>query len=355
MSQEIHVWEVTEQNTLVKIESEKISSESHLQKLLEDDISVLDKGLLVIGREVNCPGYRGRIDLLCIDPNGNLVVIELKRGKSRREATAQALDYASWVKDLRNEDIMNIASNYDKLKGSLEDIFEEKFDKKLPDDLNSEHRSVIVAESLDAASERIVRYLSDKNVPISVATFQHFKYKDKNLLARVFLIDPEVAQVRAQATSTTRAGYQTINKLLDIADESGVGTICRQLRGGVRELLGSEASYTRLNNIRFHAKDPDGKSRTVMFVDVSPSEENEGMRFIIHATRFNNLMGICVEEMIGLLPVNSQRDTEDIRGWRNSSADEKDDAVGFKGDFRTEEEVDKFIDGLKKSHGGKIR
>lgn len=355
MTQEIRLWKVTEQNTLDEIKSEQINRESDLQKWLEDNISVLDESLLVIGREVENRGYRGRIDLLCIDPDGNLVVIELKRGQSPRETTTQALDYASWVKDLGNEDIKEIASNYLKRKdpplkdSTLEVVFEEKFEKKLPDVLNSEHRSLIVAESMTAATERIVRYLSEKNVPINVATVQHFKHEGKNLLAQVFLVDPEVAQARAQGTSTGRKGYTTINKLLDIAKESGVGPLCRQLREGVKEFLGSEAYYARQNNIRFHAKNRDGKTRTVMFIDVAPSEQNKVLRFTIHATRFHDLLGISVEELKDLLPKNSYEDTEDVRGLRNSTAEEKAGAVGIKGAFSTGEEVVKFTEGLKKS------
>ena len=52
--------------------------------------------------------------------------------------------------------------------------FEERFETKLPDELNLGHRMLVVAESIDAATMRIVRYLSDMNVPINVATSPAF-------------------------------------------------------------------------------------------------------------------------------------------------------------------------------------
>ena len=55
---------------------------------------MLDPDLLVIGRQVPT-GFGGTVDLLCLDPTGALVVVELKKGKTPREVTAQALDYAS--------------------------------------------------------------------------------------------------------------------------------------------------------------------------------------------------------------------------------------------------------------------
>jgi len=41
----------------------------------------------------------GRIDLLAIAPDGALVIIEIKRGRTPREVVAQALDYAGCVLD----------------------------------------------------------------------------------------------------------------------------------------------------------------------------------------------------------------------------------------------------------------
>ena len=50
--------------------------------------------------------------LLCLDEVGDVVVVELKRDKTPREITAQALDYGSWVKDLSHERIATIAGDY---------------------------------------------------------------------------------------------------------------------------------------------------------------------------------------------------------------------------------------------------
>jgi RecB family endonuclease NucS len=60
------------------------------------DPSMLGIDVLLVGRQVTTASY-GRIDLLAIDDEANLVVLELKRNKTPREIVAQALDYASWV------------------------------------------------------------------------------------------------------------------------------------------------------------------------------------------------------------------------------------------------------------------
>jgi len=51
---------------------------------------------MIIGRqEDTC--YGGRIDLLALAPDGALILIELKRGKTPREVVAQAIYNASYV------------------------------------------------------------------------------------------------------------------------------------------------------------------------------------------------------------------------------------------------------------------
>ncbi|ALS78630.1 hypothetical protein AUO94_08130 [Planococcus kocurii] len=67
---------------------------------------------------------------------------------------AQALDYASWVKDLSYKEIESIVLNY--LDKSLADAFAERVLTSLPEELNKEHSIVIMASELDASSERIV-------------------------------------------------------------------------------------------------------------------------------------------------------------------------------------------------------
>ena len=127
--QQIRLWEITSDQQLVRISSAPISLEEQLEKWLESDISVLDEDLLVIGKQVETD-FGGRIDLLCLDSEGHTVVVELKKGKTPREVTAQALDYASWVKDLSHNRLIEIASDYFKSPDSLTEKFREKFGGK---------------------------------------------------------------------------------------------------------------------------------------------------------------------------------------------------------------------------------
>ena len=172
--QHVRLWEVTPDGKLQSIPGNEISLEEHLEDWLADDISVLDENLLVIGRQIKT-AYGGVIDLLCLDGNGDTVIVELKRGKTPREVAAQTLDYASWISGLSPAEITDIAEGCLGGADGLKLAFEQRLERDFPEDLNVNHRSLIVAESIDPTTERIVRYLSDVGVRINVATVQHFK------------------------------------------------------------------------------------------------------------------------------------------------------------------------------------
>ena len=55
----------------------------------------MQPGLLIVGRQLQVIG--GRLDLLGLDPNGRLVVIEIKQGSLYRETIAQGLDYVACI------------------------------------------------------------------------------------------------------------------------------------------------------------------------------------------------------------------------------------------------------------------
>jgi Holliday junction resolvase-like predicted endonuclease len=107
--------------------------------------------VMIIARQLVTPC--GRIDLLAIDGEANLVVLELKRDKTPRDVVAQTLDYGSWIKELTFDAVDRIARDY--LKKPLKEAFAARFEEDLPEAVNQSHQLVILASSLDDSSERI--------------------------------------------------------------------------------------------------------------------------------------------------------------------------------------------------------
>lgn len=339
--QKVRLWEVVSDKELREIPSNQISLEERLEDWLATDVSVLDPDLLVIGRQVRTD-FGGQIDLLCLDSSGDTVVLELKKGQTPRDVAAQALDYASWVKDLSHEQLTSIAEDYLSDSDSLDSAFQERFERPLPSELNLGHRSLVVAESMDSSTERIVRYLSDMNVPINVATVQHFKdTAGRSMLAQVYLIEPEEAEAKSKAMSK-RANRETVSGLQALADANGIGELYSRMRRGVRGIL-SARPY--LNRVWYQVRLDDGGVRTVLIVSAIPDEEKDGMGFTAHADRFKDLLGIDFETLRTWLPPDSYE--WDLKGWAGSAKYDKGGTRGIVGFFQSTEQVDNFVNALK--------
>ena len=170
------------------------------ERLLEDMIvaspQILSEEWMLIGRQEDT-GLGGKIDLLAIAPDGGLVLIELKRDRTPRDVVAQTLDYASWVESLEPEAIAAIYGRF-KDGSDLAADFRERFGQELDEDsLNENHQLIIVASSLDDSTERIISYLSERDIPINVLFFQVFQNGTEQLLSRAWLLDPVHIQVGA--------------------------------------------------------------------------------------------------------------------------------------------------------------
>jgi hypothetical protein len=198
MTSEIRLWKIQDGNQLNEVEGSTLNLEQRLESWIEKDISMISDDLLIIGRQKETD-FGGKIDLLCVDRNGDLAIVELKRAKTPRDITAQTLDYASWANNLTKNEISIIADEYLKEHGNetLETAFNQRFEIDLPDVLNESLSMLIVATEIDAASERIINYLSSNyDVAINAVTFQYFQDEGREYIARVFLIEPELIEVK---------------------------------------------------------------------------------------------------------------------------------------------------------------
>lgn len=158
------------------------------------DASIVAEDWLLIGQQVPTASG-GIIDLLAITPDGSLVVMELKRHRTPRDVVAQAIDYASWVETLQANQISTIFEKFSPGK-NLESVFLERFGVPLLEEtLNQTHQLVIVAAEIDASTERIISYLSDRNVAINVVFFEVFRDGEDEFLSRRWFVDPATTQL----------------------------------------------------------------------------------------------------------------------------------------------------------------
>jgi len=400
MPKKIRIWNVHSddgQSELREVSKASVELEEHLEKWLEEDITILDEDLLVIGRQVPTD-FGGKIDLLCLDRNGDLVIIELKRGKTPREVVAQALDYASWGVDFSRDELETQAESaagrksfdswwkqsfwprvlspdsgrrftdscrYPALTGvpstnvsaeklplrsksylqqSLDDAFHDSFDAAPPDVLNEEHRLLIVGAEIDAQSERIIEYLSDEHgVNVNAATFQYFEDEETGrLLARTFLIEPSQVEYRAQKKGDSkRKPDLSYEELREMADDRGVGAVYRHLERGLEPLF---STSTRRSAIAFETsfRDPefDRKRGVVLTLIPKDSSEQEGLHFWIYTYRLAAKYDVEPDRIHDLLP-------ENWTDWQYSNKVSK-DWQGAEGYFTSDQEAQTFVEGMTK-------
>lgn len=330
--QTIRLWKI-KNKSLFEIDKPKLDLEKRLEDWIASDISIISPNLLVIGRQVET-SYGGYIDLLCMDENGDLVIVELKRDKSPREITAQVLDYASWVTSLTVDQVQKIANKYDL---SLDEVYEAKFNQELPETINQEHRMLIVGSEIDSSSQRIINYLSETyGVAINAITFNYFKYVDCEYLARTFLIEPSRAEMAQISRSGKRRRNLTEEQLQKIADEKEVGELYRYLV----EKLSPFFNYRRTTLTTIGFKGILQRKRIMIFslVPGESSVEN-GLKFRVYSKRFAEHFKISEERVKLILP-------KDKRAWKYYESAPP-EYSGYEGFFKDIDIAKSFLERLR--------
>jgi hypothetical protein len=341
MPQQVRLWIVASGDQLVAVDQARLNLEGRLENWIERDPAIVETGLLMIGKQTPT-GHGGFIDLLALDGNGDVVIIELKRDKTPREVVAQALDYASWTVDLSHDQISEMASGYLGDSGPLEVAFRRTFGTDMPDTLNQDHRILVVASSIDASSERIIRYLSNQHgVRINAVTFQYFATPEGELLCRVALLEPTEVEAKAQSKGgSKRRQAATHAELEETASANGVGglyqTLVKMFRGGFDRVGRTSSSIT------FHSQWRDSKSAVIMSLIPADSSAENGVRYHLFSKRLAEIWNVDQNAVRSALPKQTEP-------WQYIT-DATGDWTGYAGYFRDVDEAERLL----RLHNGRM-
>jgi hypothetical protein len=217
---EIHIWEIDGEN-LTNLEVHPVGAvdQTQTEQLLEEIIvkkpDLLLPDLRVVGRQTGTPG--GPLDLLGVDGDGRLVVFELKRGTLTRDAVAQVIDYASYLHELDAEELSAHISDRSGKAGlpkidNFLDWYTEQFARSFDD--SQKPRLILVGLGADERARRMVSFLANSDLDVSLITFYGFRRDGKVLLARQLDVEakPPVTS-SGQKTSNVEKLRERTNRL----------------------------------------------------------------------------------------------------------------------------------------------
>ncbi len=203
------VWSLDKKKPL---QAASLIDEKELELLLRDNIEILNKGWLVISNQVKT-NVGKFIDILCIDHDGDLVVVEMKKDMTPREVTAQVIDYAASVSKMTVEEIAQLYLSFTNGTKTLNDAFQKKFGNTLDEaSVNQNVKMVIVAAKMDDGTERIIRFLRETyRVDINILFFHVFQCGSERLISRKWFEEDieESAPAEVKKKDTWNGEYYT--------------------------------------------------------------------------------------------------------------------------------------------------
>lgn len=183
--------------------SHEILERRDLEKLVIDFPEILGEELLIITTEYDkFDKTKERLDLLCIDKNGKMVIVELKRDESRKSVELQAIKYAAYCSTLAMEDIIALRKDF-LAKNGKEQSYEETKEELLnfiddPDfeNLDDKPRIILVAKEFRPEVTATVLWLRKFGIDISCVKLTLYKIDDDKigLVSSIIIPLPEAEE-----------------------------------------------------------------------------------------------------------------------------------------------------------------
>ena len=226
---DIGIWRINN-NAPERLGNARISLERNFEDWIAADPSLLQEGLTIVGRQLRVAG--GVMDLLALDLQGRWVIIELKRSRLRREVLIQAIDYASSLAEMDDDQINNL------LLGSLSDfgnsdVLRDRIQQQLELEEEGDREITILVGGvgIEPGLDRIINYLERFNFPITTRTFQLFDGPSGLLLSREINDEVDIESTSLQSTERRVGKALTLDQHREKAKGFGVGAVFEAIIG----------------------------------------------------------------------------------------------------------------------------
>lgn len=205
--------------------AEAILERKHLQRLLRADTGPLGEDLLVLVEEFgNWEDSNRRIDLLCLDRDGTLVVVEIKRTEDGGHMELQAIRYAAMVSSMTLDQAVAAHAKY--LGGDLA-VAEIKARNAVAEFLNlnsieeaelvDEVRIILVSANFSSEITTSVMWLNKRGLDVRCVRLRPYKMGDKVLVDATQIIPlPEAVDYEVKLREQTQETKKLRSKRQDI-------------------------------------------------------------------------------------------------------------------------------------------
>jgi Holliday junction resolvase-like predicted endonuclease len=223
----IGLWHIDESGP-ARLQGAEVAVERDLEAWIERDPALLERGLVIVGRQIRLES--GPLDLLALDPQGRWVLIEIKRERLRREVLTQAIDYAACLDSAEPAWLREQCDAYLRQHGSastLTALLDQRGRSLGGHDADREIVIYLVGTGIDAGLERMVAYMTSRaELAIRLVTFLPFQNPHGGLL-----LAREIHESDDQSPLASRpsASAPAAEEILRLGDENGVGTVMRTM------------------------------------------------------------------------------------------------------------------------------
>lgn len=180
-----------------RLSDHDLSEDDLREWILANPSQILEEDLLIIGREVSVARLNDGIDILALDRDGNIVVVELKRGVLRGGVDFQVLKYVSYVSRWNYEDIKQqfekfLQSRWGKDLYGDDASFQETLQEFANDDyeVNSTQRIILAGDSVREKIGSVVLWLRKQDIDARIVELSLFYDENEDLYLDSKLLVP---------------------------------------------------------------------------------------------------------------------------------------------------------------------
>lgn len=231
-----------------KANKESIDYERDFENWLENSPHVLFEEeastIMWIGRQVSVTSFENMKypDLLGVDSNGNVVVVELKKGKTPRDVVAQILEYASWADNLTYDELNSLAMKYYDMEKNYVGMELSEIHKAIfnPDDenpynvtFNNHLKLYVVAEEISKSVRDVVKYLNNQGrIDINCIKYDVFKAGNGEFYISTEIDEADIAKTKTTHSTSNTTGWNGDIPVKKIV-KSAVENVLRNKNDGV--------------------------------------------------------------------------------------------------------------------------